>query len=256
MTELYRFETRLEAWVEATSSLLEENDQRNIILHIESPESKHTLASEAFEELDAMYRNSGMEPIHTVSDWIFPSVLYNRGGLELVFDEYPEVIQDLPVNWGTYFERMIRRKDPHSGEEFNPLKRVIEKLETCMVPDKQTYHSCYELEMAAMGGDLALYRDHEDRKLYRNLPCLSHISFNLFDGELQLTALYRSHDYRFKVPGNLRGLARLQDCVATEIGADVCELVVHSTRATINKKAGKPEFQDFVFDLKSDLNTA
>ena len=65
-------------------------------------------------------------------------------------------------------------------------------------------------------------------------PCLSHLSFKLLDGAVHLTAFYRSHDYRYKVPGNLLGLARLQDCVAREVGGSAGSLVVHSSYAYLN----------------------
>ena len=62
-------------------------------------------------------------------------------------------------------------------------------------------------------------------------PCLSHLSFKTFQGAVHLTAVYRSHDYAFKVPGNLLGLSRLLSCVARETGQDVGSMVIHSTYA-------------------------
>ena len=51
---------------------------------------------------------------------------------------------------------------------------------------------------------------------------------------MYLIALYRSHDYSYKVPGNLLGLARLQGCVAQEVGRDIGSLTVHSSYAYLN----------------------
>jgi thymidylate synthase len=224
-------------------------------LHIDSPDKVHDLAPEAHQDLEGLYTDADMEPIHTVSEWIFPAVLYQRGGIELLFEEYPEIESELSDNWGTYFGRMIKRENPETGEEFNPLKKLIEKMERSIDPNKQTYHSCYEVNFSEAGFDLPLYRDSDDRKQYRGLPCLSHISFNLFDGEVQLTALYRSHDYRFKVPGNLLGLARLQACIANEIDAEVGELVVHSTRAFVNQSAGIPDFRELIKTIDSEIDS-
>ena len=53
-------------------------------------------------------------------------------------------------------------------------------------------------------------------------------------GAVHLTALYRSHDYGYKVPGNLLGLARLQSCVASETGQHIGGLVVHSSYALLS----------------------
>ena len=55
---------------------------------------------------------------------------------------------------------------------------------------------------------------------------------------MHLTALYRSHDYRYKVPGNLLGLARLQCCVAYEVGRSIGNLTVHSSYAYLNGSKG------------------
>ena len=69
-------------------------------------------------------------------------------------------------------------------------------------------------------------------------PCLSHLSFKLFQKAVHLTALYRSHDYSYKVQGNLLGLARLQCCVAREVGRSIGSLTVHSSYAYLSKSKG------------------
>ena len=92
-------------------------------------------------------------------------------------------------------------------------------------------NSCYELGVAEGEYDLPLHSTAEDGSRRMGGPCLSHLSFKLFEGAVHLTALYRSHDYRYKVPGNLLGLARLQSCVAHEVGRDIGPLVVHSSYA-------------------------
>ena len=120
--------------------------------------------------------------------------------------------------------------------------------------------SCYELGIAEGEYELPLYSSVQDGTRRMGGPCLSHLSFKLFDGAVHLTALYRSHDYGYKVQGNLLGLGRLQSCVARETGQDVGSLVVHSSyaflsgsrvglRALLNdlRHASEPkEFQDVV----------
>ena len=64
-----------------------------------------------------------------------------------------------------------------------------------------------------------------------------------------MTALYRSHDYRYKVPGNLLGLARLQGCVARETGQAMGTLVVHSSYAFLN--GSKKQMQTLLANLQT-----
>lgn len=260
MTETHQAETRLRAWLKATDSLIQEDDQQNVILHIDSPDTEDDLTSKAFRELNQLYDQAGMEPIHTVSEWIFPGWLYTRGGIEEVFEAYPEQLEamlDTPgYNWGTYFGRMIEREDPETGDTFNPLKNLIDKMQKANRPGELTYHACYELDVHGNVSDIPLYRPESDRNMRMNLPCLTHLSFKLFNGNVHLTALYRSHDYRFKVPGNLLGLARLQSCVAQEVDASVGNLVVHSSRAFIDRNnPGIREFRDLVNDLLQEPST-
>lgn len=251
MIETYEATTRTEVWLEATRQLLEDGNKQNVILHIEEPSREHDLTEEIFDSLDELYIENDMDPIHTVSEWIFPAWMYKREGLEDVFEQYPEQIEDIieqspGFNWGTYFQRMIDRKDPETGESFNPLKNLIEKMEQANSPEGHPFHSCYELDLEGADFGLSTYDPAGDRNRRRNLPCLSHLSFKLIDGDVHLTALYRSHDYRFKTLGNLLGLARLQACVANEVGAGTGNLVVHSSRAIISGKSGKGEFRDLV----------
>jgi hypothetical protein len=115
---------------------------------------------------------------------------------------------------------------------------------------KGAFRSCYELGVAEGEYDLPLYNTVDDQRRRRGGPCLSHLSFKLFEGDVHLTAFYRSHDYRYKVPGNLLGLARLQACVATEVGAEIGSLVVHSTYAYLDTRKGKQSLRSLLSDIR------
>ncbi len=256
MTEIYEADTRLEAWVSATKPLLDEEYRQDIILHINTPEQDHDHEDKLREELDNHYDNADMDPVSTIAETIFPAWLYREKGysIEEVYDEYLEQLDIIlqrssGYNWGTYFERMIRREDPETGEVFNPLQNTIDDLDQANSPDGHPFKACYEINLHGVSSDIALYDGASDGQQKRNLPCLSHLSFKLFDGGIHLTALYRSHDYRFKVPGNLLGLARLQSCVAKEVDADIGQLVVHSSKASINSRAPKGEFRTITEDF-------
>ena len=175
--------------------------------------------------------------MHSVAETIFPGWSYRKHGLQGVFEiypnkEYPLIKKHPSISWGTYAYRLLRRPDAH-GNLINPLEQLLDKMRK-EVAVSGTKRSCYELGVAEGEYDLPLYSTAHDGTRHRGGPCLSHLSFKIVDKKVHLTALYRSHDYRYKVPGNLLGLARLQAFVARETNQRVGSLVVHSSYAFLN----------------------
>lgn len=237
MVKLLEADTRLDAWMQATDHLLERESALNLVLAIRSPATNGNNRM-----IDKFLIDEGQPPMHTVAEWIFPGFEYRRRGLQGIFDFYPEkvypAIKKHPsISWGTYAYRLVRRRDAR-GKHINPLQQMIDKMQS-ELSKSGPKRSCYEIGVTEGDYDLPLYSPVEDRKRRMGGPCLSHLSFKLFGGAIHLTALYRSHDYSYKVPGNLLGLARLQDCVARETGQGVGSLVVHSSYAFLgSSKSG------------------
>ena len=246
MVKLIETDTRLDAWIQAAHYLLEYGPVLNLILAIRSPAT-----GSSNPNIDEFLVGEGALPTHTVAETIFPGSEYCRRGLSGVFDFYPEKVypalkKHTSIRWGTYAYRLVRRRDA-SGQYINPLEQMIEKLrsETATPGPKK---SCYELGVAEGEYDLALYSPADDGTRRMGGPCLSHLSFKLFDGAVHLSAFYRSHDYRYKVPGNLLGLARLQDCVARETDCELGSLVIHSSYAYLT--GSKRKIQTLLKDLR------
>ena len=249
MAKLIRTTAWLDAWVEAAESLLTDAPMLNLVLEITEP-GRHRL--EAHQRLDEFFASEKQQPMNTVAETIFPGSEYRSRGLRGVYDIYPEetfpAIRRHPkVSWGTYAYRLVRRKTAN-GEDMNPLKQMIDKMkmELAVVG---TMRSCFEIGVTEAEYELPLYSTVKDGKPRRGGPCLSHLSFKLFGGAVHLTALYRSHDYRYKVPGNLLGLARLQACVAHETGQSLGTLVVHSSYATLD--GSKRRIRKLIESLKA-----
>lgn len=236
MLKLIEADTRLDAWIEGVEFLLENGPSINLILAIGSPLGNESL-SVADRRIDKFLQDEKQLPMHTVAETIFPGWQYKKRGLKGVFEiypneEYPLIEKHGSISWGTYAYRLVRRRDAH-GDLMNPLKQMIDKMKK-EIAIKGSKKSCYELGITEGEYDLPLYNTAKDGTRHMGGPCLSHLSFKLIDGAIHLTALYRSHDYRYKVPGNLLGLARLQACVAHETDQDVGSLVVHSSYAFLN----------------------
>lgn len=254
MTTVFAAETRLEAWLDATEYLLQPKSVLNVILSISSPGSDGPVAAEAVTLMDKFFAGEDALPLHSVAELIFPGWEYKRRGLRGVYetypnDEYPVLKKGAPQRWGTYAHRLLRRRTG-TGETVNPLAILIQKMQSVKNGKGGSYRSCYELGIAEGEYDLPLYNTVDDQRRRRGGPCLSHLSFKLVQDNVHLTAVYRSHDYRYKVPGNLLGLARLQACVAKEVGAEIGTLVVHSTYAYLEPGKGKQPLKSLLGELR------
>ena len=260
MTVLFSAPTRLQAWLEATQYLLQSDRKLNVILDISSPASDGPYARYAKDRLNQFYASEGEAPLHSIAETIFPAWQYQRRGLRGVYETYPAEYQLVKGGdkrgWGTYAIRLVRRK---VGADIfvNPLDIMIKKMRDEVQPGPGgTKTACYEIGLADAEYELPLYQTIDDQGRRLGLPCLSHLSFKLYDGSVHLTAIYRSHDYRYKVPGNLLGLARLQAAVSKEVGVSIGSLVVHSTYAWIGRGTGKESLMAVVSDLQSMMLTS
>ena len=247
-------DTRTEAWLKAAKFLLCNGPSLNLVLGIRSPDSRGPYPT-AGRLIDEFLNRENKFSMHTVAETVFPGYEYRRHGLRGVFSVYPDEIypqikKHRKISWGTYAYRLVRRRKAN-GKDMNPLEQLIHKMQT-ELDVKGSKRSCYELGIAEGEYDLPLYNTSEDGTRHMGGPCLSHLSFKLFSGAVHLTAFYRSHDYTYKVPGNLLGLARLQECVAGETKQQMGSLVVHSTYAYL--RGGKMKINKLLSDIGAAAN--
>ena len=234
--EVVHAEGRVEAWVKATRHLLDSGRRMNLVLDIARPTG--VPGTKALERcVDRYMASRDRETLHSVAETIFPCFLYHREGLRGVLETYPtltypELRRRNPRRWGTYAGRLLCR-ETSTGETFNPLDQMLRKMRS-EIANRGTKRACYELGITAAECELPLYSAAEERRERMGFPCLSHLSFKVWSGSVHLTALYRSHDYGIKAPGNLLGLSRLLLFVARETGQEVGSLVVHSSYAYIS----------------------
>ena len=234
MTRLFEVETRLDAWLDASRALVADGPMINVVLSIARPGTEGAAGKAARQVLDRFYAAQGQMPMHTVAETIFPGWSYQRHGFDGMYERYPDeydlIRRASPQHWGTYAHRLLFRTNAEN-ETVHPLRTLVGRMrDELSRPRRGPFRSCYELGVAEGAYDAPLYNTVDDARLAHG-PCLSHLSFKLVEKTVHLTAVYRSHDYTWKVPGNLLGLARLQACVATEVGASMGTLVVHSTYA-------------------------
>lgn len=236
MTPLHG-KTRAEVWLTAAKALFNQGGRlHNLILEVEKPDMGSEESAKIESLVNAFLTKYDCHPLHTVAETIFPAVEYRNGGIKAVYD-YPKTvyphIKSFPGNqWGTYALRLTERKCS-DGTTFTPLQTMIGKMKR-QLSLRSPKRSVYELDLMSEPLELKLYEADEDRNKAVAGQCLSHLSFKLgANHELYLTAVYRYQWFVQKALGNLLGLARLQACVAQEIGVEVGPLVCHATLAAL-----------------------
>lgn len=241
-------QTCAEVWSKAIVALNEQKsgDQYNVILEILEPIAMKPEDHGLIKAIDDLLRSAGKQPVHTVSQTIFPDGEYKLSGKSGVFNTYPEKLYPILKKgwWGTYVHRMVRWPNPKGGT-INQLEMLIDKISSVR-GNGQKLRNCYELATIDPCMDLPLYAPEKDCKRRIGGPCLSHLSFKVdFDLDpeiLRLTAVYRNHYYFERLLGNLLGLARLMGFIAFESGMTktISEspgpLTIHSTHAVIDGK--------------------
>ena len=203
---------------------------------VEIPEVRATL--DEFIAARRLRNRKSVEKVSTVANTLFPQSWYR----ESLGDDAASHLYELEretrsvshrtATRGTYFERLVAWPDPDKGR-VNQLSRAIERLSAARERGDRRGNQ-YEVGVTGAIEDCIaapiVVPGHDNST--RGFPCLSHISFSLHNGELHLTALYRSHDYLSRAYGNYIGLGRVLSFVGKESGWPIGELTCISSSAT------------------------
>jgi hypothetical protein len=235
--------SRAEAWLASARHLFNENERiYNLIVEVQDPGYESDVTRAIERRVDRFLSEHRCQPVHTVSETIFPATEYKSGGLEKVLNYATEVyphIRSVNANrWGTYALRLVHRKCS-DGSIMRPLEEVINKMKA-QLSHRSPQRAIYELDMTMEPLELKFYEAEVDFNNPRGGQCLSHVSLKLGPNrELYLTAMYRYQYFVQKALGNFKGLARLQACIAREVGVEVGPLVCHATLAVLEESDGQ-----------------
>ncbi len=259
---IVRGETCVEVWCKAIISLSEQdhNEAFNVILEINNPIQVSEPEMVVMREFDRLLISKNKQPLHTVSQTIFPDGIYLNEGIKGVFETYPDKIYKRIKHgkWGTYAYRLVRW--PISDDtNINQLETLIHKISAINIGEKK-FSSCYEVSTHHPSLEAILYDAESDCRARMGRQCLSHLSFKVdFKKDptaLLLTAIYRNHYYFERLLGNMLGLTKLMSFVAKESGIineltdPVGPLIIHSTHAKI--ETGKSKILELA---KNHLNS-
>ena len=185
--------------------------------------------------------NSGIFPIDTVANTLFPIAFYRAGrdnARERLYELHARAqrIQERLREPENYFNRLVAYPTS-SGEPFNQLEFIVDRLIKQRKPRKDgrrgALSSAYEMGTSLPAvGDLRIHAPGEDKNTM-GFPCLSHLSLTLDEDSLCLAALYRNQHFIDRAYGNYVGLSRLARFVANEVGVEVGEVLCVATHADV-----------------------
>lgn len=192
-----------------------------------SADSLFTETPSALHQIGECAAQVGAERPGTVADVLIPrKVVIAAGGLQ----------DRLEAGW-RFFGRGRRR-----GLKFSTWGQTyFERLTGRWVRGDMTAHDLKENRLASIVEKMTAWgKDFEaafylhtdsptDRLRPRGAPCLQYVQLRSFDGnQLELFALYRAHDYLNKTLGNMIGLQRLGNFIASETGRTFVRQTVFS----------------------------
>jgi len=217
MAKIIDGENNLAVWKQA-GQFLENNGNSvfNLILTVNEPTQ---FDQEWLSLYDPNKLVNKAPSVENVIKTIFPyQLLRDDKDANFIYNCYKRAhrLSKLRRHWGTYFLRMIS----YGPGEINQLQRIIDAASSTTSTWKGSYYihitdPSLESNVRPFGG-----------------PCLQYIQISMSDiNTLNLTAVYRNHDYFNRTFGNLLGLSFLLKFICRESNKDVGTICCHSMHA-------------------------
>jgi thymidylate synthase len=236
------------AWVAALDALVRAGgDAANLTVGIADPTAEDKGVRQVLDRFIADQRRAKprtVQRVSTVANTIFPSAWYRPDQLGpdaadhlYELERTTRAVSHRRNLRGTYFERMVAWPGP-DRHEFNQLDQAIRRLRSVRARGHERGHA-YEVGVTMPTDEIAMpvIVAGKDRSII-GFPCLSHLSFSLLHGVVNLLAVYRSHYFVSRAYGNYVGLGRVLQFVAGESGFPAGELTCVSASATAEMQRG------------------
>lgn len=218
----------MDAWLKCGRHLLGQPgaEQNNLVVEIESPGHWET---DWFKRINPRAVHIRGEDPNDVANTIFPASTWRKSATRgELYHRYARAhARGKRKSWGTYFLRLIDFGTSH----VNQLERAIHVLNS------------WENEP---GTAIVFHLTSPETDAPRPLggPCLQLCQLQSWNGSIDLTAVYRNHDYFNKALPNFIGLGRLQQFICGESGRQPGRLVCVSGHAYCSR--GKRAMTDLI----------
>ena len=199
----------LTAWRDACQYIIQNGDGFNLLVQINTPLS---FTSAQLAEVT----NSNIitkKALNDVVNTIFPAKLHTRNVTltNLQFYDLHEAIYLRGKTmhsrnrsmWGNYFLRFTK----FGINKRNQLQPIIDGINNRANDQK----ACYIMHVSSV--------DYDNNTRVIGNPCLQYVQFGVYNNSLNLTAVYRNHDFLTKALGNYIGLSKLLEFVCNKTGS-------------------------------------
>lgn len=226
MAKLISEPNAVAAWKSACSVLMGEGQLDNLILEFPFSDVDQL----GWTTFNPSHIGAEHDDIRDVANTIFPEKTFrNANGRTELYSRYLRAHERrrrrFPGVWGTYFLRLIS----FGKTEVNQLERAIQSASAW----QKNHRAVIVFHISS---------PETDSIRMRGGPCLQYLQLLCPDKEsLELSAVYRSHDYFNKALGNFVGLSRLLNFVGLEIGRAPTKITCHSTHAFLGSSKSNVE---------------
>jgi len=216
----------LTAWRDACRYIIQNGDGFNLLIHIDSP------LNYAGADLNQIV-NTGLisrVAIDDVINTIFPVKLHARS-TGLTNNQFYDKHENLYIRgrtlhrrnrslWGNYFLRFTR----FGSKRLNQLQAIIDAINN----RANSQAASYIMHVSSI--------DYDNNTRVIGNPCLQYVQFAEHNGGINMTAVYRNHDFLTKALGNYIGLSNLLRYVSIQTGSGIGTLTCQSIHYYLSQK--------------------
>ncbi|MBD1365495.1 hypothetical protein IDJ77_16895 [Mucilaginibacter sp. ZT4R22] len=226
MPKLIESQNCLTAWKAACLHILHSGDGFNLIVHIINPGN---INNNHLDEIITANITTHSQ-LQDVANTIFPFKLYQRNkanNVNVFYDLHEKLYHRGKTlhkknrsRWGNYFLRFTK----FGVNKENQIQKIINDINSR--PNMQS--ACYIMHVSSV--------DYDSNTRIIGNPCLQYVQFAQVGGNLNLTAVYRNHDFLTKALGNYIGLTRLLAFVCDKTNSQLGSITCHSIHYYLNNK--------------------
>jgi thymidylate synthase len=225
MAQIFTSNTCFDAWVSVSNMLLQNGHSENLLIEIEDPCNYDNLDNWISLYSPSLVTGNKQHQINNIINTIFPYKLaLKTENRQELYSKYNSIyLRSRGIRkqkWGTYFDRLINfPKSAGSTISTNQLENSILALNgNSRSKNYITFHLTsinIESNIRPIGA-----------------PCWQFGEIAKGNnGELNLIAVYRNHDYFYKAFGNFIGLSKLLQYICEQTNCEPGKLIIHSTHA-------------------------
>ena len=226
MAKLIESQNCLTAWRDACSYILNNDSGFNLLVNILNPgdiDNGH---------LDEII-NSGIitkSNLQDVANTIFPNKLHKRNQTqnvnhfydlhEKLYERGKKLHKKNRSRWGNYFLRFTK----FGTNKENQIQNIINDITN----RSNIRSACYIMHVSSV--------DYDSNTRVMGNPCLQYVQFAQVGNSLNLTAIYRNHDFLTKALGNYIGLMHLLEFVCSQTNSQLGTITCHSIHYYLENK--------------------